>query len=368
MEENSLSTAFSDLKTYNSCNRSWNGNSEAFGNFIYLPLSVIAMATLICLMNVLMLLLVLASKKLRTLSNAVFCSSCCCGILIAFTLMAISLTGNFALEPLKTKILGCALDSPTQVTLVCIFNTHISLMTCERCYSVIFPFRYRRLATKRNIIVILLLAWIIPICLIYIVAMLSSRIYFQDCTSWAKIVNVKVFITFIASPIIFLFPIAFTLTAYIIIISKIYSLERKVTRINGIDSKCYSRRTYLMVKNKKAILQMVLLLSIYIICLFPFCIIYVELVPTTVKYGFISKITYYLATTYYFIHPLLVAFFTAPIKEEIVKLWQRYCYCADFLQQLCNRPKIIRINSNTSNASREYIANSIDKFSFQKNC
>ncbi|RDD37485.1 Octopamine receptor beta-1R [Trichoplax sp. H2] len=352
---NYTATNLPEIKPCNSCNGS--SYNWTLGDYLHLPLFVTGIAALVCLANLVVLLLVLTQKKLRILSNAVLCSSCCGGIIIGLSVLLISFITNFVAEPRQSIILSCTFDIPFQTAIFCIFSMHTALMACERCFSIIYPFKYQRLATKRNFFIILLIAWIIPIGLIYILPLVSSQIYNGNCTGWVYMTSLYTFVGYIMPSLVAAIPIIFTLAGYIIILTKIYSIQRKVFhRISSVDMNPYPKSVKLMLKNKKAIFQMILFLSIYIAFVLPFFLFHTEIVPYTVEYYYDGYgITYYVVIAYFFIYPMLVVFFTASVKEEITKVCKIYFTCGHLSRRFRNRRKTTQINSNMTRMSQEKI-------------
>ncbi|RDD37486.1 hypothetical protein TrispH2_011479 [Trichoplax sp. H2] len=99
---------------------------------LYKTLFAVAIAASLSFMNLTILLLILTRKRLKILSNVLFCNSYCSNSVFALMVIALCIINNFISKLRQIQIIGCAFDAPTQITLGCIFNTHISLTACER--------------------------------------------------------------------------------------------------------------------------------------------------------------------------------------------------------------------------------------------
>ncbi|RDD39968.1 Pyroglutamylated RFamide peptide receptor [Trichoplax sp. H2] len=307
-------------------------------------------ASLICITNLAMVLLILWKRKLRTTTNAIICSSCITSIIFSMTLIL-----NAAIVAIVPKQLGnfflTSVINPTlELTIGAIFNFHITIISVERFYSVIHPFHYRRHANSRNTIIVLIVVWLLPIIIVYIPLHLM-QVEHKLCPQRFYNENVNFFYIMI-SFIFFLPPLVIAIT-YIIIIIKVFSMKDETwashtvgmitlatahavaLSSNNINMQQRSSRLskirhrnnnnqQMTFRHKKALLQMLLLIGIYSIALFPFYIV-ILLYLQTFDDNFLTAtyITYLVAITYLLIHPILSAIFISSIKEECRRIWCR---------------------------------------------
>ena len=311
-------------------------------------------ASLICITNLSLVLLIIFKRKLRTTTNIIICSSCISSILFSFMILLNAMVITAASEQFGRYFSNLVVNPLFELTVGAIFNFHVTIISFERFYSVVLPFHYRRHDTFRNTTLALMAVWILPVVIIYIpLHIVQLRYSYKSCLNNFYSDNTKL-LHIILSTVFFLPLLAISIT-YIIIMIQVWRMKRNETlasRTAGMialatapvmvmaDSntnlrhhcnshpKQYERQQEMkrqrVFRHKKVLLQMLLLIGIYSISLFPFYIVMVlylqnfdnDLVPA-------AYITYLIAISYLFFHPILSVAFTFSIKDECKKLWLR---------------------------------------------
>lgn len=274
--------------------------------------------------NIGVIWLIACKNHLKTPSNAIIISSCMVCITLAIELISGAIASISINDVKNYKGLLCILNKSTELTLCGILNFHVTAISLERYYSVIFPFRYQQLSDKRNTAVAIILLWIIPFIIIYLPVTVSSIQVNGDCFNWTEIYSVKAAFYYALFPLILFLPPLITLFAYSSIIYKIYAITRKTfpttTEAYATNQEPYNLAFQLILSHKKALIQMLVMLGTYATCFFPFFafyLIYVESRGT--QFITATYICYLVAVAYLFSHPILLIFFTASIKDEVKK-------------------------------------------------
>ena len=276
------------------------------------------------LINFIFVTFVLAKSNLRTYSNIILCSSC-----ISALLFGLVIVGGAFFNQIKSKYLwrflfSCAFGHPTELTCAGIFNAHIAVISLERFYTVVYPFKYQRFATKRNVFMVLFLTWAIPICFIYVLIVLTSIHQAGHCYGWLTIPELYAVFNYILVPVVLFLPSSITFITYTIILCKIYSIQRKTWSERCNLTVPQPSSTYqLMLQHRKALFQMFLVIGIYAIAFYPFFICYIAFLSTR-KLSLLlpTYMTYLLAVIYLGLHPILLIYFNASIKDEVKKFWK----------------------------------------------
>ncbi|RDD37487.1 Trace amine-associated receptor 1 [Trichoplax sp. H2] len=274
--------------------------------------------------NTIVITVILSKPNLRIISNAILLSSCLAALLYGLIIIGTALVSTYAVNPFKDIILYCVLGKTSELTALSIFNLHLTSLSLERFFSSIYPFRYRRLMSIRNSFAYILIIWLIPSCIIFLLALIASFANGGDCTAWMDIIAIDIFFSYIVLPIIFLTPPFIMFICYAIIVWKIFSMQRKISAASIlIDSTPLSRSK--LMQNWKAILQMFIVLGFYISAFYPFVICYIILIAApNIDVSDATTISYLLIISYIAIHPIISVQFTAPVKDEIRKPLRRF--------------------------------------------
>lgn len=309
-------------------------------------------ASLIGITNLSLVLLISLTRNLRTTTNIIICSSCISSTLFSFMILLNALVMAVASKEFGRYFSISVVNPLFELTVGAIFNFHITVISLERFYSVLLPFHYRRHATFGITTLALVAVWILPILMIYIPLYLKQLEY-SNCLDRFYSDNIRL-LYIILSAVFFLPLLALSIT-YIIIMIKVWSMNRNENRAFrtagmialapapamalsnsnlNLRQHSHSRRQNYgqqremqrqrLFRHKKALLQMLLLIGIYSVSLFPFYIVILLYLQDFEKNVIPAVyITYLIAITYLFFHPILSAIFTFSIKEECKKLYNR---------------------------------------------
>ncbi|RDD39514.1 hypothetical protein TrispH2_009482 [Trichoplax sp. H2] len=289
-----------------------------------LPGVIISLTAL--LVDFAVIILILANPRVRKISNSIFCSSCFCGLLSSVQTIAVVLNLLYETDYYFNDFIECFLDETIELSLFAVFNIHVTLINLQRCLSIIFPFKYQRWATRRNVAIAIILAWIVPIGVIFMLSQFISLVTFGNCSEWYQVSSANIIVTRILLPITFVLPPLVTIVTYSIIINKVYSFQKKFrSQCNSTPLPQSSSSHQLMFLHRKALIQMALVLGAYSLSLFPlFTVLTILTISPNFSLYAASEVTYCIAATYIFIHPILVVYFTVDLKAEIKKRLTRY--------------------------------------------
>ncbi|RDD37325.1 Octopamine receptor beta-1R [Trichoplax sp. H2] len=310
----------------NLSSQEFNNRTEVSSSVTYLVAAIISIAALIT--NLFCIAFILAKSQLRTPTNAILCSSCA-SVLLMVLLIFFNTAASISIEKNEIReIINCISGQPCELTCVGIFNIHTCLISLERLYSIVYPFKYQRLATCYNIMILLILCWIIPICSILVPFIVNISVHGSKCSGWYDLEGVSHHIDFILLPIVVFLPLVITFLSYSVIIQRICSLQHKTCLETTANYElCYLSPYKLILLHRKAILQMVLIISIYMIAFIPFYVLYtlmvVSLQPDLVLPTYVAT---QFCITYMIFHPVLAIAFRSAIKVEFLKMCKNiYC-------------------------------------------
>lgn len=309
------------------------------------------------LINFIFVAFVLAKSNLRIQSNVIVCSSCVSALVFGLVIVGSAVVSRMKNRLLRFLLLTCVFGHPTELTCAGIFNAHIVVISLERFYTVVYPFKYQRFATKRNVFIVLFLTWTIPICFIYILVILTSIHQAGHCYGWLTIPDLNIVFNYILVPIVLFLPSTITFITYSIILCKIYSIQRKTWSERCNLTLPQPSSTYqLMLQHRKALFQMFLVIGIYAIAFYPFFICYTAfLVIRSFLFLVLTYITYLFAIIYLGLHPILLIYFNASIKDEVKKCWKntlRNCFLKRRKSTLVSSSQVI-ILSQPANSNYE---------------
>ncbi|EDV20905.1 uncharacterized protein TRIADDRAFT_60580 [Trichoplax adhaerens] len=280
--------------------------------------------------NIGVVMLIVCKDRLKTPSNAILLSSCVVCLVLAIELIASAIASILISDITKFTGLLCILNKSTELTLCAVFNFHVTAISLERYYSVIFPFKYQKLSDRKNTAIATILLWTIPFIIIYLPVTISAIQINQGCSNWTDIYSVKVAFYYVLFPFTLFLPPIVTLFAYTSIIYKIYAITRKTWPATTENSNPEPRNVafQLIINHKKALIQMLMMLGTYALSFFPFFAFYIIYVESRGQ-QFITAtyVSYLIAVAYLFSHPILLVLFTASIKEEVKKVLKSNFTC-----------------------------------------
>ena len=298
-------------------------------------------SSLSLLTNFTIIAIILSKPNLRTVSNAILISSCLSALIFGLIIILIALVASYGNEPFRSIVLSCILGSSTELSFLSIFNLHLTSLSLERFFSILYPFKYRRFAIKKVVTIFITCLWLIPICSIYFLALIAGVIHGNTCSGWNEVNEIDLFFSYVVLPFIFLLPPSIIFISYAIIVWKIFTMQRKVsTTLTANPDQGYLPKPKLL-QNWKAILQMFIVLGFYLMAFIPFIICYVILISTSNENVLQpTLISYVLIMSYLMIHPILSVLFIAPIKDEARKHFRRlyvyiYSYLRNFVISKC---------------------------------
>ncbi|EDV20895.1 uncharacterized protein TRIADDRAFT_60563 [Trichoplax adhaerens] len=233
---------------------------------------------------------------------------------------------NFVVNPIKTTLLQCVLSIPLRTTMFCIFTLHVTMLSLERFYSVIYPFKYRRFVNKKNATIVLFLTWAVPLFFVVLLIEFISYLQFGYCFPWSNMGIFALVLVYILPPLTFFLPPLVTFFVYLKILRQIDALERKIWSVSCQKEETCRWTSYRhMLRHRKVLFQMFTILAVYSLAFIPCIVVYlVYFTHYDTSLLLPILITYLMATSYLFIHPVLAIIFTAAIKSEFKKKFGRH--------------------------------------------
>ncbi|RDD39950.1 hypothetical protein TrispH2_008803 [Trichoplax sp. H2] len=276
--------------------------------------------------NIFVVVLILSQRHLRTSCNALICSSCISASMAAMTEVLAGSVSNFVVNPIKTTLLQCVLSIPLRTTMFCIFTLHVTMLSLERFYSVIYPFKYRRFVNKKNATIVLFLTWAVPLFFVVLLIEFISYLQFGYCFPWSNMGIFALVLVYILPPLTFFLPPLVTFFVYLKILRQIDALERKIWSVSCQKEETCRWTSYRhMLRHRKVLFQMFTILAVYSVAFIPCIVVYlVYFTHYDTSLLLPILITYLMATSYLFIHPVLAIIFTAAIKSEFKKKFGRH--------------------------------------------
>lgn len=271
---------------------------------------VITILTLIT--NLSALLIIVCRRNLRILSNAVLCSMFICGCAYAI----------LYLFPCRAMILWQQSSSFVPIisggTLTACYNLHLCAICIDKIISITSPFRHLALKHRKNVVIVISIIWIIAITFSSI--LLIAAIQFRRSPYRDHIIVGQILYTFHFVAIIIM-PIILTMLLYIVAFFKVNRRNRTIRLFVG-NTNGQVRQISKASRNFKIMKQMLAMLGLFTICWLPYCIIII-----LVEYVYVASIPYlleqimyiypYLTFSYPAINPILFAYFTISIRDEI---------------------------------------------------
>ena len=284
---------------------------------------IIAIFTLIT--NLSLLLTIVCRRNLRTLSNAVLCSMFICGSGYALLfLIPGRVMENW--HQSSTSLLYIAATSGYIFTIS--YNLHLCVICACKILSLISPLRHRVLLCRKNTIITISVTWAISIILGPTPVLTDILYHYQNKPIRDYIIVQQMWHTVIFVLTIII-PIIFTLMLYIVAFIKI-NRRHRVTMLTVTRTSHKITQTYCVGRNLKLIKQMLVVLGLFTLCWLPY-LIFVIIVKYMHTHTFIpfplvqlvSRFSY-LTLSYPAINPILFAYYTISIRNEIKILITQY--------------------------------------------
>ena len=274
------------------------------------------------IINICILLLIVTQRQSRKVSNAIFCSTCICGAITASIVTTANFVFKYTRDIVNESVSLCFIMSALELTSFCIFNLHVTLMSFERCYFVVYPFKYHRLATKKNFTILITLSWLLPIFISALLFLSKIIAWDGNCYTWIRLLYTSPIFKLFLLPVIFFAPPFVMLFTYCFIIWKIYLMQRQIwfETDYGLNHQNSSKFVFIL-QHKKAIYQMFILLTSYSLCFFPFFILICVLQNSwkDTKAKFAVDIAFNILLLYLSLYPMLAINFNNLLKKEIKK-------------------------------------------------
>lgn len=291
------------------------------------------------IMNIALISLIISRSALRNISNAIICSSCFSCLFYAVITICNSISWRVAELAVKKVLMQCFFGPLAGITCGAIVNSHLVVTCLERCFRIMYPFKYARALTIRNLTIILLLVWLTPILLIYMANIIHGLSQYNSCTVWYDKIELVQKFDHAVLALIFYIPPLILLITYIVIICKISSMQYMI-RLNMPIEPNSSIKLLRILKHKKALIQMTLFLVFYLFAVTPFYFTHIALkTDNSQSLETFRNITYLNVIGYLWIHPILIFYFTASLKNEakkVIRIWRKnykICYiCPNYDQ------------------------------------
>ncbi|EDV21184.1 uncharacterized protein TRIADDRAFT_60138 [Trichoplax adhaerens] len=269
------------------------------------------------------LLIVLVSKRhLRTASNTLLVSTLIVGILFALLYLiprwAIPYTGQL-------PILCALLPSIGQAFFINI-NLHVCSISLERYICIANPFLYDRIGKRRNFIILIILLWVTS-TISQFIPLFTFKPIKSTCYYWADDLVAQRYFLIATFVILFFVPLTIIVVSYcriyVIVNLHVAQFQQIVKQLNSNKEK--------LTKDRKAIKQIVAMISVFIISFLPFVIeflIWQDKEFEGSEADIITlRVTQFLAFSYPAISPLLCCWFKANLRREVKRslhlCWQR---------------------------------------------
>ncbi|EDV20110.1 uncharacterized protein TRIADDRAFT_61508 [Trichoplax adhaerens] len=266
----------------------------------------LCVACFITVGNSILLVFIALQKRLRTISNCILISMSLDAILIA----VLYLVPRQVLEAstLKKSPLFCNLSLTFGISFFINLNFHMCILSLERYFSVVYPFRYKSLITQRNVIIVLLISWAFSTLAGFIPFMIFFNLSNQVCTNRSNDELAETIYYYIVFIILFYIPLIIIIATYTRIVWIVRTMNRNHLRTkNSIITEK---------KNKKALLQVSIIVGIFCLCWIPYTTYY--LILRLDMNDFLISIwrpLQILAFSNPAISPLLFAYFNADVRE-----------------------------------------------------
>ena len=282
------------------------------------------------LTNVSMLSLIIAVRKLHTMSNWIMASMFCTGIIFAvfYLLPRWVLYYQWVVkEPIVCTVLPL-----TGIGVIVNLNLHLTLVSLDRYFCVIFPFKYEMRKTRVIARSSVAAVWFLSVLGAYLPLFTFLPPPYKRCTTLQPANRVHYVYLLTIFSVLFFFPLLVLIVTY----TQILVIVNSHTQRDKIISRRASTPLSVIKRNIRAIKHMAIMIGIFILFWLPYVIIFLVLysyksVPKSTAQ--VIRSLQYLAFSYPAINPLLYGYFTASLRREIEKRVR-----ATWLgNKLCNR-------------------------------
>ncbi|RDD37449.1 Trace amine-associated receptor 2 [Trichoplax sp. H2] len=258
----------------------------------------------------------LSRRQLRSPSYASFISLCTNGILFGSLYLMPRYGTDFSRD---TPVICHMLPRLGQALLLNV-GLHVSVMTIERYFAIVYPFKYQRFITRGTVMVIILFLWFLVIGLQAIVSGLefiqinqtvaNKCAYSRGFENTSNLINAGFSVALSCLTLIILI---YVYTLVLIIIRRHQDKIRRQLTLSNPDKIAVKTR-------KKAVLQTGLLFGVYLVFFLPFLFVtaFLPRLPFSKPlYYFYINVLRNMAFIFPFIQPLLYLKFTANINREL---------------------------------------------------
>lgn len=312
----------------------------------------------------LFLLIVLVSKRhLRTASNTLLVSTLIVGILFAL----LYLIPRWAIPYTSQLPIICALLPPIGQAFFININLHVCSISLERYICISNPFLYDRIGKRKNFIILIIFLWVISIMSQFI-PLFTFKPIRPVCYYWAD--NLAAQRNFLVSTFVILFFIPLTVIVisycriYVIVNFHVAQFQQIVKQLHNTEEK--------LTKDRKAIKQIVAMISVFVISFLPFVIEFLiwqdKKFEGTQADIIALRVTQFFAFSYPAISPLLCCWFKANLRREVKRSLRRclghsetnntttanmiHCESRYKTIDLSTRPSIILIQEEIKNTKK----------------
>ena len=283
--------------------------------------------------NTSLLVFILSHNRLKQCKNAIVCSTLIAGIMFACCYIlprfAIMFTNGLQIWPRDYR---CGILSRIGQAIFFSLNVHLMIRILEIYTQVCYPFKASRILTTRNITIFLFLVWCTTLSI-----PIGFQIYFEigyaskmlSVVTCSQISLKLLTILSILLAIFSLIVLTFSTVAYIRVLYITNHAIQRIRHISHSISVELNRGTKYE-KRAKGIRQALILLLVYLLSMTPFLIlvIYTQLYyngqvkrPWSEELVTAFRLFQYIAFLFPAFQPLLLASFTADIREELLKYY-----------------------------------------------
>ena len=222
---------------------------------------LISLSVLIIAINVLVLVLFVKRRPLRTKTNLLLVSLSVSDLMMGLLGIPMNTACN-ALVGYK-NFSGLCITSAAVYRFIAVSTIfHILIITGERYVSVIYPFRYMLIVTKRRIVILVSSVWLLSLFMALIQLAWQEFDHFTSRNPtklrWGLIYNI------VGIVVCLLVPLVLMLFFYVRMFKVIHHQAKQIRKLNNIQESHGSRKH--LVAEKRAITIFALMLSIFTCC------------------------------------------------------------------------------------------------------
>ncbi|RDD36901.1 Histamine H2 receptor [Trichoplax sp. H2] len=316
--------------------------------------------------NLSLLIFMVNKRKLHTASNVILISILITGLLFGI----VYILPRFIIGTTYSILFVCKLFGYLGALFTVNINLHVCAISFDRFFAVVFPFRYRQIASKRASVLLCVIIWFISflICAIPLITfdrdtkicLGASRIINETNTSMPTnlsttltttasvlpstiqsnltttvsvtpgtlsptqlfILSWRIYLLFIFF-VLFLFPLAVLIMTYGTMLFVVFTHAKKVHSLTVATTETNKPKS-LIIQNRKALLQVALIIGAFLIFFLPYVMATVVFLINDLKFASegvytYSNITQLIAFSYPAVNPLLYAYYNKDISHEITK-------------------------------------------------